>query len=270
MKADERRQARALRQQGWSLGEVARRLRCAKSSISRWVRDIPLTPEQLNQLESNQARGRAQAANHPNGPRLRWQRLRTEVSEIAADEVDRTCHEDILKLVGSALYWGEGAKRSTNVVNFSNSDPAMIQVMMRFFREICRVPEEKFRGALHIHPHLDAERARAFWSAISGIPILQFHRTQYGVSRASQGKRDTLPLGTFCIVIADARLLARILGWINGMKLWTADGANSSAVEHSAYIRAATGSNPVSPMSADVSALSSRRQVDDLSTTAIQ
>ena len=127
----------------------------------------------------------------------------------------------------------------------------MVRLMMRFFREVCRVPEHKFRGAVHIHPHLDAEQARRFWSEMSGIPLVQFHRTQFSVSRASQQKRDTLPFGTFQIVISDVRYRCAIAGWIEGLCRWTDAGANSSAVEHSAYIRAVTGSNPVSPMSQD-------------------
>lgn len=40
----EQRQARALRAEGWSLGRIARELGVAKSSVSVWVRDVPLPP----------------------------------------------------------------------------------------------------------------------------------------------------------------------------------------------------------------------------------
>ncbi|TSC67048.1 MAG: Uncharacterized protein G01um101466_809, partial [Parcubacteria group bacterium Gr01-1014_66] len=36
-------------------------------------------------------------------------------------------------------------------VKFTNSDWNTIILMMRWFREVCKVPEEKFRIALHIH-----------------------------------------------------------------------------------------------------------------------
>ena len=260
MKAEERRQARALRQEGWSVRSIAARLRCAKSSVSQWVRGIPLTPEQINALESNQARARAKAANHPNGPRYVWARIRQRITDEAERQIPSTCPEEVLKLVGSALYWGEGGKADRCGVNFSNSDPQMIALMMTFFRGVCRVPEGKFRGVVHIHPHLNATYARAFWSRVSGIPEAQFHQTQVAISRASKQKRDTLPLGTFRIVVSDTKLKCRITGWIQGMARWAGVGRIAQSVEHSAYIREVTGSSPVSPRSYDapVDALSSR------------
>ena len=249
MKSEERIRARALRREGWSLGSIAKQLGCAKSSISQWVTDIPLTAEQLHHLESNKARGRAKAANHPNSPRQVWAKIRASISASAAQEISGDCSLEVLRVTGAALYWAEGYKRSRTIVNFSNSDPNMVVLMMRFFRTVCGVPEEKFRGCLNIHPHLDATRACRFWSEISGIPLAQFHKTQIAVSRASQGKKDTLPLGTFRIIVADTRLKAKINGWVEGICRWVGCGRIAQSVEHSAYIREATGSSPVSPSS---------------------
>ena len=263
MKAKERACARDLRRDGWSVREITKRLGCSKSSISHWVQDIPLTPEQVNRLESNQARGRALAANHPNGPKAVWGRIRRELIVAAKAEIPTTCSLEVLRVIGTALYWAEGFKRTRSVANFSNSDPAMIALMMRFFRDVCHVQEQKFRGVVNIHPHLDADRAKEFWSRVSGIPLSQFHKTQIAVSRASQGKKDTLPLGTFRIVVADVRLKSRIDGWIEGVTSWIgAEGRIAQSVEHSAYIRGVTGSSPVSPT------IRSDSPVDELSTVS--
>lgn len=231
MKSEERQAARKLRQQGWSVGTIAKKIGCSKSSVSQWVRDIPLTPQQIHRLESNQASARAKAANHPNGPKHAWAKIRHEISSNASGEVASYCSDDVLKVVGSALYWAEGHKCGTSVVNFTNSDATMISLMMKFFRKICQVPEEKFRGALNIHPHLNTRKAERYWSNLTRIPLRQFHKTQTAVSRASQGKKDSLPLGTFRIVVCDVRLKSRINGWIEGMKGWGAGDfwANSSA-----------------------------------------
>ncbi len=220
MRAKERKIARELRHKGFSLREIADIIKCPKSSISGWVRDISLTSEQIGRLELKQDKARAKAANHPNSPKQKWARIRNDIIDSGVKEVSSQYSLYILKLTGAVLYWAEGYKAGVNMVNFSNSDPNMIALMMLFFRRVCKVPEEKFRGMVHIHPHLDAERARKFWSKISGIPIGQFHKTQFGISRASKHKRDTLPLGTFRIVICDACLLSKIKGWIKGVEKW--------------------------------------------------
>ncbi len=229
MRAKERSAARRLREQGCSIREIAQKIKCAKSSVSGWVRDIPLTARQIEHLKSNQDKGRAKAANHPNSPKGIWGKFRQEISDLAADEIAQQCSFGILKVLGAALYWAEGYKRSRNVVNFSNSDPDMIAIMMRFFRCVCEVPESKFRGVVHIHPHLDKAGAVKFWSKVSGIPKKQFHRIQLCVSSASKHKRETLPLGTFSVIICDVRVQSKIKGWIKGIERWSNFRAVSSA-----------------------------------------
>ncbi|MFA5336321.1 MAG: hypothetical protein WC324_05320 [Candidatus Omnitrophota bacterium] len=221
MKARERKLARELRKQGWSLREITRRVKCSKSAVSNWIRDIPLNDEQIANLKSNQDKGRANAANHPNSPKQVWAKIRKNISDSAGKETASKYTPDALKTAGIALYWGEGGKAGHNIVNFSNSDPGMVRLMMKFFKDICNVDGSKFRGAVHIHPHLDINKSERYWSKVSGIPLKQFHKTNIAVSKASKGKRDTLPLGTFKIVICDTRLQSRIKGWIEGIKKWS-------------------------------------------------
>ncbi len=229
MRHREQKKAKELRHKGWSVRAIAKQLQCPKSSVSKWVRGISLTSEQIEALKSNQDKARAKAANHPNSPKCVWAKIRNEISDSACKEISLKYPLSVLKVIGAALYWAEGYKISVNMVNFSNSDPHMIKLMMRFFREVCGVREQKFRGIVHIHPHLDENKAAKFWSGISGIPIKQFHKTQYGISRASKHKRDTLPLGTFRIVICDTRLQSKIKGWIKGIERMVDCGALSSA-----------------------------------------
>lgn len=220
MKARERKFARKLRRSGYSVREIAKLTGCSKSSISKWVRDIPLTSSQIKRLKSNQDKGRAKAAQHPNSPKYVWAKIRSSITKSAAEEIPSKYSLNILKIVGSSLYWAEGYKTGLNVVHFSNSNPYMIRLMMEFFKKVCKVPIMKFRGAIHIHPHQDKEKAKRFWSKVSGIPPRQFHKTQVSVSKASKNKRDTLPLGTFAIFICDTRLQSRIKGWIKGIERW--------------------------------------------------
>ncbi len=220
MRVKERSKARLLRQQGCSVREIAKKINCAKSSVSGWVRDISLTDEQIRRLKSNQDKGRAKAANHPNSPKQVQARIRNEIIKFRAKDMPVQCSVDLLKIVGSLLYWAEGYKVSLNMVNFSNTDPYMISIMMQFFRIVCKVPEKKFRGAVHMHSSLDRNKAEGFWSLTSGIPIAQFHKTQFGISRASKHKRKTLPFGTFAIVVCDTSIRCRIEGWIQGIKRW--------------------------------------------------
>lgn len=220
MKAKERKLARKFRRSGWSVRTIAKQTKCSKSSISKWVRDIPLTAEQIAKLKSNQDKARAKAAQHPNSPKLKWERIRNSIIEQSFQEIPRSFSNLDLKILGTALYWAEGYTASRNTVIFANTDPLMIKLMMLFFRKVCKVPEHKFRGKISIHPHLNIKKAEQYWSKISGIPRRLFNKPLLAISRASQGKRDTLPMGTFSILIGDVYTCSKIKGWIKGLAKW--------------------------------------------------
>ena len=45
MKLDEQQKAVALRKRGYSMREISERLHVSKSSVSLWVRSVPLSPQ---------------------------------------------------------------------------------------------------------------------------------------------------------------------------------------------------------------------------------
>src|SRR3989338_621457 len=220
MKTKERKLARVLRSQGLSLRAISAEVKCSKSTISRWISDIELTDAQIIQLKSNQDKGRAKAAKHPNSSMQKWERIRSAIRLGSKKEIPRKYSNELLKMIGAALYWAEGYKASRNEIIFANTDPSMIRLIMLFFRKICKVPESKFRGKVFIHPHLDVKQAEKYWSRIGMIALKQFNKPLLAISRASKRKRDTLPMGTFSIVIGDVYTCSKIKGWIEGLSSW--------------------------------------------------
>lgn len=217
MKATERKKARELRKKGFSIREIAQHLPSSKSSISRWVYDIVLTDKQIERLKTNQDKGRARAAQHPNSPKMKWGRIRNEIIEKSSVEMPDRLSKTELKILGAALYWAEGYNASRNYFLFSNSNPDMIRVMMFFLKECCNVPINKIKGRVNIHPHQDIKKAEKFWSNIAGIDRQNFNKPLLAVSKASKHKKDNLPMGTFNICICDVYLLSTIKGWIKGL-----------------------------------------------------
>lgn len=198
------------------MNEIVRELKVSKASVSLWVRDILLTPSQREKLT---ARGfSVDVVEKRRITRIaRTHQARVVLMKKAGEDLQSLPPRD-LWLVGIALYWGEGGKTHRGMARISNSDPAIVQIMMRFFREICSVPEGKFRGHIHTFSHLNAQKAEKYWSQISGIPRRQFYKTYVKKSVASKNKRDTLPYGTFQIYVCDTKLFFKIIGWIERIK----------------------------------------------------
>lgn len=215
MKTKERKRARELRLKGWSIKDIYTELGVGKGSVSVWVRDIELTVEQTSKL-SKRSHSR-EVEERRRITRLTRENARRQVVVDQAKAEITDISNQALFFIGISLYWAEGSKTRRGIVELTNADPALIQVGMQFFRKICRVPEEKFRGHVILHPHLEKERAEGYWSTVSGISTSQFFKTSMQQSRASKKKRDTLPYGTFAIVICDTTLFLRIKGWTEGL-----------------------------------------------------
>lgn len=215
MKNTERAKARELRISGVAMGSIATQLGVSKSSVSYWVRDIILSKKLQNTLNTN---GHSLGAIE----KRRISRLARTKSEhdavfAAAMLEARQLFKNPLWCVGVSLYWGEGGKTQATA-RIANSDPVVIKTMMHFFREVCKIPEEKFRVHIHTFAHCDHVKAEQYWSTVTGLPLLQFYKTYKKQSSASKNKRDTLPLGTIQIYVHEKHFFFRIMGWIEYIK----------------------------------------------------
>src|SRR5438045_1742902 len=115
-KDQEYEQARTLRQQGYSVREICKLVNAAKSSISLWVRDISLSPDQLQRLNDHRVIGRERA---------RATRISRRDSLVAryyqeAEEEYKILSQDPAFMFGLALYIGEGYKGPTTELGLIN------------------------------------------------------------------------------------------------------------------------------------------------------
>ena len=203
-----------LRHKGLAINEIAKILKVAKSSVSMWVRDVKLKPGQIDILINNKYKKAVVEKRRMS--RLFNEDAKRQIIINAAKKDIKKLSEKELWLIGVMLYWAEGGK-TQRLVRFSNGDPEMIKIMMAFFRRICKVPEEKFRGYIHIHPHLDNIKAEKYWSSITRIKLKKFFKTYRKNNISSQNKKDTLPFGVMDIYICDTELFLKISGWAKGI-----------------------------------------------------
>ena len=212
MKAREKKRAIELRKRGYSINHIYKTLGVAKGSVSVWVRDVELAEPQRKYLsrkgytkEAVEKRRKVRLENES--------KKRQAVIDKAYSDI-KNINSKNLFFIGIALYWAEGSKSKRGNVEFSNSDPRMIKIMMEFFKKVCETPREKFRGHVYLHPHLSKRSAEKYWSNVSGIPKDQFFKTSQQHNKASKNKKDCLPYGTFSINIGDTKLFLKIKGWI--------------------------------------------------------
>lgn len=215
MKKDKKIEARILRKNGFSISDIKEKLKVSKSSVSIWVRDIILDKDQLEKI-SEKMFGRLVVEKRRTTRINRESAKRQILIDLAKRQVKQISNRE-LWLIGVMLYWAEGGKTQRSLVRFSNGDPEMIKIMMEFFRKICKVPEDKFRCYLHIHPHLDHIVAEKYWSKITNVNLTSFFKTYRKMNVSSKNKKDNLPMGTLDIYICDTQLFLKISGWARGI-----------------------------------------------------
>ncbi len=218
MKIKEKNEAVELRKSGLTYREILNRLSVSKSSLSYWLRDIELTDGQKERIYNKDFNIRRKF--------IEFNELKHKQNILNKEDIFKTASGMIgdisqreLKLIGIALYWAEGYKTDrARGVEFTNSDPAMIQLMIRWFQEICGVPKNKIRIRMQSHNPENIKKCTGFWSIRTGIPVEQFTKPYIKISPTSQQKvGNLLEHGVCHIRISDSRLLTKIRGWINGL-----------------------------------------------------
>ena len=214
MKTQERELARKLRSEdGLPINEIARRVSVSKSSVSIWVRDIELTPQQHEALRAkNPAYNRQLSGWRQNAAKHRAKR-------VAAQESGRALarRSEPLHLAGCMLYWAEGSKRR-NQLCFSNSDPEMVRFFIAFLKTYFDIRARDIRITCHLFAdHIEHQReVEQFWLNEAGLPGESLRKSVVNVySRSSKRKRiNKLPYGTCQVVVSRTWVLQSILGSI--------------------------------------------------------
>ena len=212
MKIVEREKARELRKKGMSISQIIQETGFSKASVSFWTRDIVLTKSQRNKIS---LRGRSiESIEKRRVNRLSNIKIKRRIiMDMAKKDFSNISNKE-LRLIGAMIYWAEGGKTGYWSVRLSNSDPLIIKVMMKFFRQVCKVREEKFRAYIHTFAYANVEKTEKYWAKVSSIPREQFNKTYVKPSVASLQKRKTLPYGTVEIYVHDTKLFLTIKGWI--------------------------------------------------------
>jgi len=124
-------------------------------------------------------------------------------------------------MLGLGLYIGEGSK-AYETAQIINSDPAIVKLAIKWFKDICGIDNDHITIAMHLYPDNNEKECRDYWKKITGLSKKQFRKTQ--IDRRldkSSSKRRKLLYGTVLLSIISngdsnfgVNLHRRIMGWI--------------------------------------------------------
>lgn len=222
-KSKEKALAVALRRQGKTYREIRAQVPVAKSTISLWLREVGLAKEQKQRITEKRIAGQKKGAAAKKQQRVERmgkiiEEARKEVGELSKRE---------LWLIGVALYWAEGHKEKEYApgtpIHFSNSDPAMLRVSIRFMRAIFNINDDDFIFSVYIHKSAlhKVEEARSYWAKELGFPRSFFSKIiikKTFRSKRSRRKDTALYFGQMRVSMrSSSGLLRKITGWTKGI-----------------------------------------------------
>jgi hypothetical protein len=171
-------QAIALRKKGLSYNDILKQVPVARSSLSLWLKDLPLTKNEKlvlrDRLDKNISRGRIKAASVLRSNRLQREK---DLLPIAQAEFEKYACDPLFQL-GIGLYWAEGAKSSGGVM-FTNSDIEMVEVMLKWFENFTTYTRNSLRYRLYIHKPYAHENCEQQWADGLQVPRSAFTPTSY-------------------------------------------------------------------------------------------
>src|ERR1700722_15493139 len=196
-KDDLRAKARELRAEGLNYNQISARLGVSKSSVSLWVRDLPIPPG----LSCEENRGGSADERPP-----------------AAAEIGGLTGREIL-IAGAIAYWCEGAKskphRQLYCVVFINSDPGLTRLFLRFL-DTAGISRSDLAFTVCIHESGDVAAAQQFWLEVTGASSEQFNKTSLKRHNPKTTRKNVGEDYHGCLRIAvhqSSALLRKIEGW---------------------------------------------------------
>ena len=194
------------------MGSIAAEIGAARSTVSLWVRDIPLSEEQQAALEAADP-----VASRRRTGQLAWSRMNRQARlEAQAHGRELARAGSALHQAGCMLFWAEGSKHRNNVT-FTNADADMVRFFLRFLRECYAVGDDQV--ALSVNCHLGhglaIEEIERWWLARLDLPATCLRAPAVNrTSSASKRVRRPLVHGTARITVNSTAIVQSIYGAI--------------------------------------------------------
>lgn len=221
-KFQEKEKAIKLRKAGYSYSEILKEVPVAKSTLSEWLYSIGLSKKQKQRLTEKKLASALRGAQ-------RKKRQRVELTERIYREAEKEIKgimERELWLMGIMLYWAEGSKEKENNigagVKFTNSDPFMVKLFLKWLSEILKIDKERIKAEIYIHENHKnrINEVINYWSRQIEMPKTSFSNVYFKKNKIKTNRTNTgsLYYGLVRIKVnASSSLNRKICGWIRGI-----------------------------------------------------
>lgn len=203
----QREQAVRMRKAGASYSQIKQEIGVSKSTLSLWLRDIPLSEKRLRMLRDfNTTRIEKYRETCRKRREDRWKTVRAQMSK----DIGTLTKREIF-IAGLFLYWGEGGKTVMTNISVTNTDPAMLRFFLAWLT-LLGVPKERVWVKIHLYRDMDTKKELLFWSKALNVPLRQFRKPYIKhSSRSKLSYPQRFTHGTGNIIYGNRDITERVL-----------------------------------------------------------
>ncbi len=189
-----------LRKRGCSIRTIEHRLGISRSTLSGWLKSIPLSGKQKERLLRNWHNALGGARKKA----VLWHNAQKEKRVHEAEAAARQSLENInvrnvytLELALAILYLGEGFKK-TSGAGIGNSDPKLLQFFIAVLHKLYHVERHQIKCELHLRADQNPAVLKKYWAKQLRIPLKNFSSPM--IDRRTAGTKTYATYKGVCIL----------------------------------------------------------------------
>lgn len=191
-----------LRKKGMSYSEIKSIVDVSKSTLSLWLRDMPLSEEKIKKLRDNSLK--------------RIERYKVTMCKKREEKIEKFYKDAKIKIGkiskrdlfigGIFLYMGEGSKTTKGTTALTNTNPFILKLFIQWLY-LCNVKKEKIKVQLHLYSDMNIEKQITYWSDELSLSKKQFRKPHIKITtKTSVSYKGQFGQGTCTILYENAEL----------------------------------------------------------------
>jgi len=161
-----------LRKSGKSYSQIREVIKVSKSTLSLWLKDLPLSDKKLRELRDlNPIR----IEKYQKTMKAKREANFLKVFDIVEKDIGLLDKRDYF-IAGLFLYWGEGLKATRYTTSISNTDPKVLKFFITWLNKIFNIKKEDLSVRLHLYKDMSVKEERKFWCKELGLTSKNFQK----------------------------------------------------------------------------------------------
>ncbi len=163
-----------------SYSEIQKRFAIPKSTLSYWLKDIPLSKERIDELRfCGRKKAEGKIEKFRESMRIKKEKEEKNVYEKYLGKFSEIKDvENSFFAAGLMLYLGEGDKRNKNRVNLANTDPEIIRFFIKWVVHFFNIEKKKIRFQLHLYENMKIGDEENYWKKELDVFPNQLYKSQ--------------------------------------------------------------------------------------------